>query len=68
MAELSDAIKAAAVDMTEAEIVRATDINRVTVRKAMGKDQPRTSSPSADSADDEALSYTSDALGVDLKG
>lgn len=42
MAELSAAIAAAASDMTEAEIVRATDINRVTVRKAMGKDQQRT--------------------------
>ena len=39
MAELRAAIQLAALTMSEAEIVRATQINRVTVRRAMGKDR-----------------------------
>ena len=39
MAALSEAINRAAAEMSEAEIVRVTGVNRVTVRKAMGKDR-----------------------------
>lgn len=38
-AELYAAIHEASHEMSEADIVRTTGINRVTVRKAMGKDQ-----------------------------
>ena len=38
MAELAAGIARAMGEMSEAEIVRVTGVNRVTVRKAMGKD------------------------------
>ena len=50
MSELTIQIVRAARSMSEAEIVRATGINRVTIRKAMGKDQG--SSPSSPSSPD----------------